>query len=126
MIDILNTFRSPMYNQAERMVIKMKYIFIAGLIGWLLGMSMKNMRLAALGIPTFYGLVVGFFFSRWAEQNHALAYGIAYGLYAAVVLVWLLAFIRFLSDKAFERKLEREEELRFVEELKRRQMNTAE
>ena len=104
----------------------MKYIFIAGLIGWLLGMSKKNMRLAALGIPTLYGLVVGFFFSRWAEQNHALAYGIAYGLYAAVVLVWLLAFIRFLSDKAFERKLGREEDLRFVEELKRRQMNTAE
>lgn len=104
----------------------MKYIFIAGLIGWLLGMSMKNLRLAALGIPTLYGLVVGFFFSRWAEQNHALAYGIAYGLYAAVVLIWLVTFIRFLSDKAFERKLEREEELRFVEELKRRQMNTAE
>ena len=103
----------------------MKYIFIAGLIGWLLGMSMKNMRLAALGSPTLYGLVVGFFFSRWAEQNHALAYGIAYGLYAAVVLVWLLAFIRFLSDKAFERKLEREEDLRFVEELKRRPLNTA-
>lgn len=104
----------------------MKYIFIAGLIGWLLGMSMKNLRLAALGIPTLYGLVVGFFFSRWAEQNHALAYGIAYGLYAAVVLIWLVTFIRFLSDKAQERKVEREEELRFVEDLKRRQMNTAE
>ena len=81
------------------MVIKMKYIFIAGLIGWLLGMSMKNMRLAAIGIPTLYGLVVGFFFSRWAEQNHALAYGIAYVLYAVVVLIWLVTFIRFLSDK---------------------------
>ncbi len=104
----------------------MKYIFIAGLIGWLLGMSMKNLRLAALGIPTLYGLVVGFFFSRWAEQNHALAYGIAYGLYAAVVLIWLISLIRFLSDKAQERKVEREEELRFVEDLKRRQMNTAE
>ena len=104
----------------------MKWIFIAGSIGWLLGMSMKNIRLAALGIPTLYGLIVGFFFSRWTEQNHALAYGIADGLYAAVVLVWLFAFIRFLSDKAFERKLEQEEELRFVEELKRRQMNTAE
>lgn len=104
----------------------MKYIFIAGLICWLLGMSMKNICLAALGIPTLYGLVVGFFFSRWAEQNHAFAYGIAFGLYAAVVLIWLIAFIRFLSGKAFERKLEREEELRFVEELKRRQMNTAE
>ena len=104
----------------------MKYIFIAGLIGWLLGMSMKNIRLAALGIPTLYGLIVGFFFSSWAEQNHALAYGIAFGLYAAVALIWLIAFIRFLSDKAFERKLEREEELRFVEELKHRQMNTAE
>ena len=104
----------------------MKYIFIAGLIGWLLGMSMKNIRLAALGIPTLYGLIVGLFFSRWAEQNHALAYGITYGLYAAVVLIWLISLIRFLSDKAFERKLEREEELRFIEELKRRQMNTAE
>lgn len=104
----------------------MKWIFIAGLIGWLLGMSMKNMRLAALGIPTLYGLVVGFFFSRWAEQNHALAYGIAYVLYAVVVLIWLVTFIRFLSDKAQERKVEREEELRFVEDLKRRQMNTAE
>ena len=104
----------------------MKWIFIAGLVGWLIGMSMKNIRLAALGIPTLYGLVVGFFFSRWAEQNHALAYGIAYGLYAAVVLIWLISLIRFLSDKAFERKLERKEELRFVEELKRRQMNTAE
>ncbi|MBQ1684963.1 MAG: hypothetical protein II072_05590 [Clostridia bacterium] len=104
----------------------MKYIFIAGSIGWLLGMSMKNICLGALGIPTLYGLVVGFFFSRWAEQNHAFAYGIAFGLYAAVVLIWLISLIRFLSDKAFERKLEREEELRFVEELKRRQMNTAE
>ena len=104
----------------------MKWIFIAGLIGWLLGMSMKNMRLAAIGIPTLYGLVVGFFFSRWAEQNHALAYGIAYVLYAVVVLIWLVTFIRFLSDKAQERKVEREEELRFVEDLKRRQMNTAE
>ena len=65
----------------------MKWIFIAGSIGWLLGMSMKNIRLAALGIPTLYGLIVGFFFSRWAEQNHALAYGIAYGFYEAVVLV---------------------------------------
>ena len=104
----------------------MKYVFIIGLIGWLIGMSMKSGRLALLGIPTLYGLAIGFFFSRWAEQNHAFAYGIAYGLYAAVVLIWLIAFIRFLSDKAFERKLEREEELRFVEELKRRQMNTAE
>lgn len=104
----------------------MKWIFIAGLIGWLLGMSMKNMRLAAIGIPTLYGLVVGFFFSRWAEQNHALVYGIAYVLYAVVVLIWLVTFIRFLSDKAQERKVEREEELRFVEDLKRRQMNTAE
>ena len=104
----------------------MKYVFIIGLIGWLIGMSMKSGRLAILGIPTLYGLTIGFFFSRWAEQNHTLAYGIAYGLYAAVVLVWLLAFIRFLSDKAFERKLEREEEFRIVEELKRRQMNTAE
>ena len=69
----------------------MKYIFIAGSIGWLLGMSMKNICLGALGIPTLYGLVVGFFFSRWAEQNHALAYGIAYGLYAAVALIWLIA-----------------------------------
>ena len=71
----------------------MKYIFIAGLIGWLLGMSMKNIRLAALGIPTLYGLIGGFFFSRWAEQNHVVAYGIAYGLYALVVLIWLLAFL---------------------------------
>ena len=105
---------------------KMKWIFIAGLVGWLIGMSIKSGRLALLGIPTLYGLIVGFFFSRWAEQNHALAYGIAYGLYAAVVLIWLIAFIRFLSDKAQERKVEREEELRFVEDLKRRQMNTAE
>lgn len=105
---------------------KMKWIFIAGLVGWLIGMSIKSGRLALLGIPTLYGLIVGFFFSRWAEQNHALAYGIAYGLYAIVVLIWLISLIRFLSDKAFERKLEREEELRFVEELKHRQMNTAE
>lgn len=77
----------------------MKYIFIAGLIGWLLGMSMKNICLAALGIPTLYGLVVGFFFSRWAEQNHTLAYGIACGLYAAVVLIWLIAFIRSFRTK---------------------------
>lgn len=105
---------------------KMKWIFIAGLVGWLIGMSIKSGRLALLGIPTLYGLIVGFFFSRWAEQNHALAYGIAYGLYAIVVLIWLVGLIRFLSDKAFERKLEREEELRFVEELKHRQMNTAE
>lgn len=104
----------------------MKYIFIAGLIGWLLGMSMKNIRLAALGIPTLYGLIGGFFFSRWAEQNHVVAYGIAYGLYALVVLIWLIGLIRFLSDKAYERKLEHEEELRFVEELKRQQMNPAE
>ena len=104
----------------------MKWIFIAGLVGWLIGMSIKSGRLALLGIPTLYGLIVGFFFSRWAEQNHALAYGIAYGLYAIVVLIWLVGLIRFLSDKAFERKLEREEELRFVEELKHRQMNTAE
>ena len=104
----------------------MKWIFIASLVGWFVGMSMKSGRLALLGIPTLYGLIVGFFFSRWAEQNHALAYGIAYGLYAAVVLIWLISLIRFLSDKAFERKLEREEELRFVEELKHRQMNTAE
>ena len=104
----------------------MKWIFIAGLVGWLIGMSIKSGRLALLGIPTLYGLIVGFFFSRWAEQNHALAYGIAYGLYAAVALIWLISLIRFLSDKAFERKLEREEELRFVEELKHRQMNTAE
>lgn len=104
----------------------MKWIFIAGLVGWLIGMSIKSGRLALLGIPTLYGLIVGFFFSRWAEQNHALAYGIAYGLYAAVVLIWLIAFIRFLSDKAYERRLEREEKLRFVEELKRRQMNPAE
>lgn len=104
----------------------MKYIFIAGLIGWLLGMSMRNIRLAVLGIPTLYGLAIGFFFSRWAEQNHALAYGIAYGLYALVVVVWLICLIRFISDKVFERKLEREEELRFVEELKRNQMQTAE
>lgn len=105
---------------------KMKYIFIAGLVGWLIGMSIKSGRLALLGIPTLYGLIVGFFFSRWAEQNHALAYGIAYGLYALVILFWLVGLIRFLSDKAYERRLEREEELRFVEELKRRQMNTAE
>lgn len=105
---------------------KMKWIFIAGLVGWLIGMSIKSGRLALLGIPTLYGLIVGFFFSRWAEQNHALAYGIAYGLYAAVVLIWLIAFIRFLSDKAYERRLEREEELRFVEELKGQQMNPAE
>ena len=104
----------------------MKYIFIAGLIGWLLGMSMKNVKLAILGIPTLYGLMIGFFFSRWAEQNHALAYGIAYGLYAIVVLVWLIGLIRFLSDRAYERKLEREDELMFVEELKRQQLNPAE
>ena len=104
----------------------MKYIFIAGLIGWLLGMSMRNIRLAVLGIPTLYGLAIGFFFSRWAEQNHALAYGIAYGLYALVVVVWPICLIRFISDNVFERKLEREEELRFVEELKRNQMQTAE
>ena len=104
----------------------MKYIFIAGLIGWLLGMSMKNIRLAVLGIPTLYGLAIGFFFSRWAEQNHALAYGIAYGLYALVGVIWLICLIRFISDKVYERRLEREEELRFVEELKRKQMQTAE
>ncbi len=104
----------------------MKYIFIVGLIGWLLGMSMKNVKLAILGIPTLYGLGIGFFFSRWAEQNHALAYGIAYGLYAIVVFVWLIGLIRFLSDRAYERKLEREEELMFVEELKRQQLNPAE
>lgn len=104
----------------------MKYVFIIGLIGWLIGMSIKSSRLALLGIPTLYGLVIGFFFSRWAEQNHTLAYGIAYGLYALVVLVWLIGLIRNFSDKAFERKLEHEEELRFVEELKRQQMNPAE
>ena len=104
----------------------MKYIFIIGLIGWLVGMSMKSGRLALLGIPTLYGLAIGFFFPHWAEQNHALAYGIEYGLYAIVVLVWLIGLIRFLSDKAYERKLEHEEELRFVEELKRQQMNPAE
>lgn len=108
------------------MVIEMKYVFIIGLIGWLIGMSMKSGRLALLGIPTLYGLTVGFFFSRWAEQNHALAYGIAYGLYALVVLVWLVGLIRLLSDNAYERRLEREDELRFVEELKRQQMNPAE
>lgn len=104
----------------------MKYIFIIGLIGWLIGMRMKSGRLALLGIPTLYGLTIGFFFSRWAEQNHALAYGIAHGLYALVVLVWLIGLIRFFSDKAYERRLEHEEELRFVEELKRQQMNPAE
>lgn len=104
----------------------MKYVFIIGLIGWLIGMSMKSGRLALLGIPTLYGLAIGFFFSHWAEQNHALAYGIAYGLYALVVLVWLAGLIKFLSDKAYDRKLEHEEELRFVEELKKKQMNPAE
>lgn len=104
----------------------MKYVFIAGLIGWLVGMSIKSVRLALLGIPTLYGLAIGFFFSRWAEQNHVIAYGIAYGLYALVVLVWLIGLIRFLSDKAYERKLEREQEYRFVEELKRQQMNLTE
>jgi hypothetical protein len=107
-------------------VIEMKYIFIIGLIGWLIGMSMKSGRLALLGIPTLYGLAIGFFFSRWAEQNHALAYGIAYGLYALVALVWLIGLIRYFSDKAYERRLEHEDELRFVEELKRQQMNPAE
>ena len=104
----------------------MKYVFIIGLIGWLIGMSMKSGRLALLGIPTLYGLAIGFFFPRWAEQNHALAYGIAYGLYALVALVWLIGLFRFLSDKAYEHKLEHEEELRFVEELKRQQTNPVE
>ena len=104
----------------------MKYVFILGLVGWLLGMRFKSIKLALLGIPTLYGLAIGFFFSRWAEQNLSTAYGIAYGLYVFVVLVWLIGLIRFISDKAYERKLEHEEELRFVEELKRQQMNPAE
>lgn len=104
----------------------MKCVFIIGLVGWLIGMSIKSSRLAMLGIPTLYGLTIGFFFSRWAEQNHVLAYGIAYGLYSLVVFVWLIGLIRYLSDKAYERRLEHEEELRFVEELKRQQMNPAE
>lgn len=104
----------------------MKYVFIIGLVGWLIGMGMKSGRLAILGIPTLYGLTIGFFFSRWAEQNRAITYGIAYGLYAIVVIVWLIGLIRFLSDKAYERRLEHEEELRFVEELKRQQMNPTE
>ena len=73
---------------------EMKYVFIIGLIGCLIGMSIKSGRLALLGIPTLYGLAIGFFFSRWAEQNHALAYGIAYGLYALVVLVWLIKDVK--------------------------------
>lgn len=104
----------------------MKYVFIVGLIGWLIGMRFKSIKLALLGIPTLYGLMIGFFFSRWAEQNHALAYGIAYGLFALVALVWLIELFRFLSDKAYEQKLEHEEELRFVEELKRQQTNPVE
>ncbi|MBO4384279.1 MAG: hypothetical protein J5854_02505 [Clostridia bacterium] len=99
----------------------MKYIFIAGLIGWLIGMRIKNVKLAILGIPTLYGLVIGLFFSRWTEQNHALAYGIAYVLYSLVVLVWLIGLIRLLLDKAYESRLEREEELRVVEALKQMQ-----
>ena len=104
----------------------MKYVFILGLVGWLLGMRFKSIKLALLGIPTLYGLAIGFFFSRWAEQNHSTAYGIAYGLYVLVALVWLIGLIRYFSDKAYERRLEHEEELRFVEELKRQQVNPAE
>ena len=99
----------------------MKYIFIAGAVGWVIGMSLKNVRLAVLGIPTLYGLALGFFFPLWTEQHHVLAYGIAYTMYALIALSWIVSVIRFISDKAFERRLEREAELRFVEELKRRQ-----
>lgn len=95
-----------------------KYIYIVGLILWIIGMATRSSKLAICGIPTLYGFAAGFILPFLSEQANSAAYIIAYCMYGLIALIWLGSLVRFFSDKARERRAEREWELDFVEQLK--------
>ncbi|MBR5947329.1 MAG: hypothetical protein IKZ82_01610 [Clostridia bacterium] len=101
-----------------------KYIYIAGLILWIIGMALRSPKLAICGIPTLYGFVMGFILPFLSEQANHTVYVIAYCMYGLIALIWLGSLVRLTLDKVRERRAEREWELDFVEQLKQQGNHT--
>ncbi|MBR3298553.1 MAG: hypothetical protein IKI64_05045 [Clostridia bacterium] len=97
-----------------------KYIYIAGLILWIIGMALRSPKLAICGIPTLYGFAAGFILPFLSEQANSTAYIIAYCMYGLIALIWLGSLIRFIVEKVQEKRAERLWQEMFIEELKKK------
>lgn len=98
-----------------------KYWLIGCIVGFLIGLLCKVPKLIGLGLPVLYTLIV-MWIPGWSTAHPMLSGAIFYGLIAFNALLWLLALLQKIDDALTERRLERKEIARAIQQLKQQRI----